>query len=156
VAVAILKTMQTHRAATGSVAHDALRMPASSLEQIACTGLRQLLLVLATIILCGCGEPHHLANADKLQWVEHADADSDAARALAANDHRLMAIYGNMLVIPGVDSGEQARYMDLYGVHTIEGTGDMLDSPEGVALVAAATDYAVRYNSFVLARVQLK
>ena len=119
-------------------------------------GMRQLPVVLAAVVLCGCSEPHHLASADKLKWVEHADADADAARALAANDHRLMAIYGSSLVIPGVDSGEQARYMDLYGVHSIEGTGDMLESAQGVALVSAATDYAVRYNAFVLARVPLK
>jgi hypothetical protein len=148
--------MQTRRVGTAAAAHDPFRMPTTSLAQTVCTGVRPLLVVLATVILCGCGEPHHLASADKLRWVEHADANSDAARALAANDHRLLAIYGNTLMIPGVDSGEQARYMDLYGVHTVEGTGDMLDSPEGVALVSAATDYAARYNSFVLARVQLK
>jgi hypothetical protein len=127
------------------------------LQSILCSGMRQLPLVLAAAVLCGCGgEPHHLASAEKLQWVAHANADSDAARALAANDHRLMAIYGSTLVIPGVDSGEQARYMDLYGVHTLEGTGDMFESAQGVAVIAAATDYAVRYNTFVLARVRLK
>ena len=67
-----------------------------------------------------------------------------------------MAIYGNTLVIPGVDSAEQDRYMNLYGVHPIEGTGDTLDTADAVALVSTAADYALRYNTFVLARVQRK
>jgi hypothetical protein len=117
---------------------------------------RAQLLVLAGIILCGCGQPHRTANTEQLRWLEHAEPEADAARALSASDHRLMAVYGATLVIPGIDASEEFHYMDLYGVHTIEGTGDALESPEQATLVSAATDYAVRYNQFILARVHLK
>jgi hypothetical protein len=111
--------------------------------------------ILVLVGLGACGKSHDSGAVVKLQWVEHADPVADATKALAQSDHRLLGVYGITLVLPGTDSAAGPTYAALYGLRPIEGTSDAIESPRHAQLVQEATDYAARYNSYVLAHARL-
>jgi len=87
---------------------------------------------------------------DKLRWLEEANPIQDARQASNQGDHRLRAVYGYTLVIPGVNEKEHAEYRNKYGVNPIEGTSDSLINDEHARLNKLAYDYAMQYNKIII------
>ena len=85
-----------------------------------------------------------------LKWVETADPITDSKAALAKGDHRLLAIRGLIVSLPGVDSLDTDYYKQQYGVKEIEGTTDGLVNHEHRVLVQRAIDYAKIYNLMIV------
>jgi hypothetical protein len=100
--------------------------------------------------LAGCKPPPDAAVVAELTWVERSSPIADAAKTLAMGDHRLIAVYGLALDIPGVDPTKRQSYRALYGIRQIEGTTDGALSARHAALVKEAREYARRYNGYIL------
>ena len=81
-----------------------------------------------------------------LRWVDKADPIADYKVALAKGDHRLLAVRGLAVSLPGTAPADLPRYEAAYGVKQIEGTTDGLVNQEHRRLVQRATDYAMAYN----------
>ena len=81
-----------------------------------------------------------------LRWVQTADPSVECKAALARGDHRLLAVRGLVVSLPGVDSLNTEYYRQNYGVREIEGTTDALVNEEHHRLVQRAIDYAKAYN----------
>ncbi len=85
-----------------------------------------------------------------LKWIESADPIKDAQDALEINDHRLMAVYGFVLTIPGVQPDKYIQFKEFYGVKPIKGTSDHLANDEHVRLNKLAIAYSLEYNKIIL------
>jgi len=100
-------------------------------------------------LAAGCG--HRVPQEVRvLRWVEHADALQDAKAALAHGDHRLMAVRGLGVRIPGTDAREFESLERSHGIREMEGTTDALIDQEHHRLVQLAVEYAATYNRHVL------
>ncbi len=86
------------------------------------------------------------AEVKMLRWVQTADPAVEYKAALARGDHRLLAVRGLIVSLPGVDSLDTEFYRQNYGVREIEGTTDGLVNEEHRRLVQRAIDYAKAYN----------
>lgn len=86
----------------------------------------------------------------QLKWLESANPENDAKKAIKEKDFRLMAVYGYALEIPGVDPKYGIEYKKIYGINPIEGTSDFLISKEHMRLSKLAHEYAAKYNKAVL------
>lgn len=86
----------------------------------------------------------------KLKWLETADAEFDAIKAIERKDFRLRAIYGYTLSIPGLDQNICTEYKTKFGFYPIEGTSDHFNNVEHARLNRLAIDYAFRYNEVIL------
>jgi hypothetical protein len=94
------------------------------------------------------GQPND--EVQKLKWIETASPENDAKSAIERKDYRLRAVYGYALVIPGVAQEDYEKVKKLYGIYPIEGTSDSINSSEHARLNKLATEYALKYNSFIL------
>ena len=103
-----------------------------------------LLAVLAVFSLA-CNK-RESAEVKMLRWVQTANPAVECKAALARGDHRLLAVRGLVVSLPGVDSLNTEYYRQNYGVREIEGTTDALVNEEHHRLVQRATDYAKAYN----------
>ena len=128
----------------------------SSLERTLHSVRHVVVVAMLLAALTACGSTQDSASVTKLRWVEHADAVADAAKALSLGDHRLVGVYGYTLIVPGIDSAKQSSYVTRYGVRALEGTSDALESATHAALVNKAKEYALRYNSYILAHAQVQ
>ena len=90
------------------------------------------------------------SQVEKLRWLEQANPIQDATQAFNQGDHRLRAVYGYTLEIPGVTKEEYVEYKNRYGVNPIEGTSDSLLSDEHAQLNKLAYDYAIQYNKTII------
>ena len=86
----------------------------------------------------------------QLKWLESANPENDAKKAIEEKDFRLRATYGYVLEIPGVDSKDWIEYEKTYGVNPIEGTSDSLINNEHICLSKLVHEYATKYNKFIL------
>ena len=86
----------------------------------------------------------------KLKWLESANPKVDAKKAITQKDFRLRAIYGYVLMIPGVNQENWIKYENKYGVNPIEGTSDNLINDEHARLQKLASEYALEYNKIIL------
>ena len=86
----------------------------------------------------------------QLKWLESANPENDAKKAIEEKDFRLRATYGYALEIPGVDPKDWIEYEKIYGVNPIEGTGDLLINEEHERLSKLAHEYATEYNKVIL------
>jgi hypothetical protein len=86
----------------------------------------------------------------KLKWLESAKPEVDAKKAIIQKDFRLRAIYGYVLMIPGVNQKNWIKYENKYGVNPIEGTSDNLINDEHARLQKLASEYALKYNKMIL------
>ena len=91
-----------------------------------------------------------------LRWVEKADPIADVKAAISRGDHRLLAVRGLTVSLPGTDRNDLPRYEAAYGVKQIEGTTDGLVNQEHGRLVQRATDYAKAYNLFMIHECKLQ
>jgi hypothetical protein len=98
------------------------------------------------VVLCPACQKQEPAEVKILKWVDTADPIVDYKAALARGDHRLLAVRGLIVSIPGVDSVDSEFYRQNYGVREIEGTTDGLVNHEHGRLVQKAIDYAKAYN----------
>ncbi|HEX6748130.1 MAG TPA: hypothetical protein VF092_12620 [Longimicrobium sp.] len=73
-----------------------------------------------------------------------------AARALAAGDSAFLGVMGYALEAPIV---ENDCVLARFGVHPIEGTGDVLMTPNHARFQRQAGAYATRYNAALAARL---
>ena len=87
---------------------------------------------------------------EKLKWLESANPEMDAKKAIAEKDFRLRAIYGYVLMIPGVNQEDWIEYEKTYGLNPIEGTSDSLINEEHARLQKLASEYALKYNKVIL------
>ncbi|WP_257307581.1 hypothetical protein [Geothrix campi] len=85
-----------------------------------------------------------------LKWVEKADPKTDAQIALSKGDHRLRAVYGLTVTIPGTDPKDFQSYKQNYGTNEIEGTTDARMNGEHGRLIIKAREYAEAYNLYIL------
>ena len=87
---------------------------------------------------------------EQLKWLETANPENDAKKAIEEKDFRLRATYGYALEIPGVDQKDWIEYEKTYGVNPIEGTSDTSINKEHMRLSKLARDYATEYNKIIL------
>ena len=87
---------------------------------------------------------------EKLKWLESANPELDAKRAIDRKDFRLRAVYGYILLAPGVDQRDYNEYKKTFGFNPIEGTSDSLINGEHARLNRLASEYAFRYNKVIL------
>jgi hypothetical protein len=87
---------------------------------------------------------------EKLKWLESANPELDAKKAIDRKDFRLRAIYGYVLSVPGVGQRDYDEYKRTFGFNPIEGTSDSLISGEHARLNQLASEYAFRYNKVIL------
>jgi len=84
-----------------------------------------------------------------LSWIKVENAERDAERAIAANDHRLFGVYGYSTDVPGVEGAEFVP--NGCGLRMIDGTSDYIAHEY---FSAAPVAYARRYNARVLERTR--
>ncbi|HJU83161.1 MAG TPA: hypothetical protein VJ600_03035 [Holophagaceae bacterium] len=82
----------------------------------------------------------------QLRWLEKADPIADAKVALVRGDHRLRAVRGFVVSIPGTDGKDFEFFKQTYGIDEIAGTSDDLVNAEHHRLVGLAYKYAETYN----------
>jgi hypothetical protein len=110
------------------------------------------LMVLGTVILSACGRGQSVpAKMDytALRELKIEDVATDAQRALAAHDTRLLAVRGVAIEVPG--AGDDVPSLEKkYGIKVISGTSDAIRSDEQRRLNDNARAYAKKYNAFIL------
>ena len=89
------------------------------------------------------------AGAQKLQWLDSADPQADAAQAIAAGDLRLLGLATRAITLPGVDPDDFYRYEQACGYRLLDGVSDVVRSDEHLRLIQAARSYALRYNAII-------
>jgi hypothetical protein len=87
---------------------------------------------------------------EKLKWLESANPELDAKNAIDRKDFRLRAIYGYVLIVPGLDQRDYDEYKKTFGFNPIEGTSDSLISSDHARFNQLASEYAFRYNKVIL------
>ncbi len=85
----------------------------------------------------------------KLQWLDSADPQADAAHAISKNDLRLLGLATRAVNIPGIEKDQQYRYEQSCGVQLIEGISDVVRSDEHLRLMQKARSYALKYNAII-------
>jgi len=102
-------------------------------------------------VTSGCAEKAAPEQVRQLQWLDKADPIEDAKKALVAGDAHLLAVNGYTEIIPGVEQSKTLEYKSRYGVQAIKGTSDAFVSSEHNRLNNVASEYARKYNEYVVA-----
>jgi len=97
-------------------------------------------------------DPSTTAAIQALLWVESADANGDALRAIEAGDYRLFVAAGRGQNVPGLSVEENTRYRSICGEKLIPGTTDVVRGDRHLQLLQAAYRYAEEYNRIVINR----
>ena len=84
----------------------------------------------------------------ELKRIEFADPAADLELAMENGDCRFIGIMGYALEVPG------KYWRSSYGVRVIEGTSDVIISPEYGRLLGIARRYAERYNQLLLEKIE--
>lgn len=92
----------------------------------------------------------------RLQWVAKADPISDAKKAIESSNLVLLGIAGYTWTIPGVDESKKFEYRKKYGLRILEGTDDVILGNEHMRLRELATEYAKKYNLYLLSHINEK
>ena len=109
-----------------------------------------LLLAFACTFLVGCNEHPYARQAREL---ETADVAREVDEALRSGDMRFAGAMGFGLMVPGVPN-YHAQYAKTHGVRVIENTSDIVEDGAHRKLQEAARQYALRYNTELLRRLQ--
>ena len=116
--------------------------------------LAALLLAFTTLSVCAAvTEPEEVG---QLQWVQQANPIVDAKAAVAKKNFVLLGDRGYTWSIPGTDESKKFEYREKYGVKLLEGTGDVILGAEHGHLIKLATEYAKKYNQYVLSHANKK
>jgi hypothetical protein len=97
------------------------------------------------------GQPS--ADYRDLKNIKVENAITDAQKAMAVRDFRLLAVRGYTIEVPGVDKPLSSIKAD-FGIRIIEGTSDYMPRPEDQSLNIKAREYAYRYNRTILDYVE--
>ena len=108
-----------------------------------------------TFLVLGCHKDAPI-EVRELRWLETADPLVDAKAALSRGDHRLRAVWGLAVTIPGTDEKDYDSLVRDYGINQIQGTTDGLVNKEHGRLVEMAYRYAEAYNRYVLRECRLQ
>lgn len=92
----------------------------------------------------------------QLQWVQRANPITDAKAAVERKDFVLLGVYGYTWSIPGIEESKKFEYREKYGVKLLDGTGDVILGAEHGHLIKLATDYAKKYNQYVISHANQK
>ena len=87
--------------------------------------------------------------AQKLQWLDAANPQTDAQQALKTGDLRLLGLATRSVNIPGVKKEDTLKYESKCGVQLIEGISDVVRSDEHLRLMQKARSYALKYNAII-------
>lgn len=118
-------------------------------------------LVVGSLALVACGHSaagcdssalsSHSKGLDELRVLNPINAASDADRAYARGDARLIGVYGFALEVPGYDGDPYAHKAD---IRMLDGTGDAYCTEEEADLNHSARVYALKYNEVMLSRLK--
>ena len=118
--------------------------------------------IVAILVPCGADIAVGLSDEDKrvvneeLARLKSADPEVDVQVAMRKGDYRFVGLMGYALEVPGINQREfQEKYRDQYGVKTIEGTSDYLETPEIGELWLLGRRYAERYNRLLLEEIEV-
>ena len=119
------------------------------MTRLTITGL--LVIVTSTFWLNACSTPRPTVDpyVQKLQWLDAADPQADAAQAIKIGDLRLLGLATRAVNIPGIDEKQRYRYEQACGVQLIEGISDVVRSDEHLRLMQKARSYALKYNAII-------
>jgi hypothetical protein len=92
----------------------------------------------------------------QLQWVENADPVADAKKAVDRSEFTFLGVYGFTWTIPGIDESKKFELRKKYGLKIIEGTSDAVQGDEHTRLQGLATEYAKKYNLYLLEHIKTK
>ena len=92
----------------------------------------------------------------QLQWVEHADPVADAKKAVGRSEFTFIGVDGITWTIPGIDESKKFELRKKYGLIIIEGTSDAVQGDEHTRLQGLATEYAKKYNLYLLDHIKTK
>lgn len=92
--------------------------------------------------------------AQKLQWLDAANPQTDAQQALKKGDFRLLGLATRSVNIPGVSKEQSMKYELKCGVQLIDGISDVVRSDEHLRLMQKARSYALKYNAIIKTRCQ--
>jgi UDP-glucose 6-dehydrogenase len=87
-------------------------------------------------------------------WTQNANAEKDAAFALAHKDLRLLAYAARSTIVPGISQNEKELLSKQCGLRVLEGFGDVVRSPAQLQKMKAMHDYAAEYNKIIAAQCQ--
>jgi len=85
----------------------------------------------------------------KLQWLNAADAQTDAKQAIKKGDYRLMGLAQRGIVVPSVEAAKSEMYQKKCGVNVMDGVTDFITSDEHGRLMRKARSYAKTYNAII-------
>lgn len=118
-------------------------------------------LVVGCLALVACGHSaagcdpaalsKHSKGLDELRALNPINAPTDADRAYARGDARLIGVYGFALEVPGYDGDPYAHKVD---IRMLDGTGDAYCTKEEADLNHSARVYARKYNEVMLSRLK--
>ncbi len=110
------------------------------------------LLTLASVITgCASNTSALTKSEQKLQWLNDANPQQDAQRALQAGDFRLMGLVQRSVIIPGVAADKMNHYELKCGVNLIDGVSDTVLNNNHLKLIQQAHEYALQYNAIMKA-----
>ncbi|HUX89794.1 MAG TPA: hypothetical protein VMV48_03795 [Gallionellaceae bacterium] len=113
-------------------------------------------LLLAFITLNVCAAETEPEEVRQLRWVQQANPIVDAKAAVARNDFVLLGVLGYTWSIPGIQEEKKFVFREKYGVKLLEGTSDVILGTEHGRLIKLATEYAEKYNQYVLSHANQK
>ena len=111
-------------------------------------------LLFVVLFSAGCASHHRASDRSTVQrprdlrWLEKADPERDALKAIARRDYRFLGVYGFAPFTPAVAPEIASRY----GVKYIEGTSDAIRGRRDVHYHHLAKMYAAQYNTVLLQR----
>jgi outer membrane lipoprotein LolB len=92
----------------------------------------------------------------QLEWVEKADPIGDARKAVDRGEFALLGVNGYTWTIPGIEDSKKFELRKNYGLKIIEGTSDVVQGEEHNRLQGLATEYAKKYNLYLLDHIKTK
>ncbi len=113
-------------------------------------------LALICFLLASCASSSSQIDpyVQKLQWLDAADPQADAAQAVKKQDFRLLGLATRTVKIPGVSEELRLKYEEACGVQLIEGISDVVRSNEHLRLIQKARSYALQYNEIIKTHCQ--
>lgn len=94
-------------------------------------------------------EPEKAPEIQALAWLESADAEADAERAIVEQNFRLKAIAGRGMMIPGIETGDKNQAKHKCGIDYMKGMGDAIKGDEHRKWWKKGQAYAKAYNTIV-------
>jgi len=94
------------------------------------------------MILCAACQPPASNNTQVLS----SPVDTEVHQARKNNDFRLYGTSGRNITVPGVNSEERSYAIELCGIKFMEGTGDVIKTPEQRQKRKEKVAYMKSYN----------